>query len=365
MSTRVLFLHKWFVKSGGIERVHRNLAEALTAQGCECFFYVMNHAAEEEDGFLQLSTKFESVRSRKTASFWQKLTDVRAVIKIHKIDAVISATEQANVLAFVAKLLTKKLTVTYTRHCAFDVSDQALPAWTIRCFYSLFALNGNIVAVSNALKTQIQRSVLLNKKAVHFIPNAVLSKTMFAKAELAHELMPQTPYFIAIGRLAEQKGFDLLLQAYARARAINERLPDLLILGEGELKNSLASLAGSLNIEQYVCFAGFTGNPYPCIKQAKAFVLSSRHEGMPTVLIESLALETPVIAFDCPTGPREIINDGINGILVEYLNVDKLLEAMLAFETLPQENLSSGVQQFSYENVASQYLALCTGRVDV
>jgi glycosyltransferase involved in cell wall biosynthesis len=109
-----------------------------------------------------------------------------------------------------------------------------------------------------------------------------------------------------------QKGFDTLLRAHAQ---LHDDIR-LVILGEGPLRPRLERLARDLGIDHRVDFAGFLTNPYPCYRASDAVVLSSRWEGLPTVLIEALSLGTPVVSTDCPSGPAEILEDGRWGRLV-------------------------------------------------
>ena len=123
---------------------------------------------------------------------------------------------------------------------------------------------------------------------------------------------------LAAGNFTYQKGFDLLLQSMAQLKTKNWHLT---ILGEGAEENTLKLLAKELNLSSKMTFAGFVSNPYPYMAKADLFVLSSRFEGFPNVALEAMACGTPVVAFDCPGGINEIIEDGVNGLRVEPGNV--------------------------------------------
>ncbi|WP_412972335.1 glycosyltransferase [Glaciecola sp. MF2-115] len=358
MKTKVLFLHKCFVKGGGIERVHQNLAFALSEQSVESSFFILDGFNKSEEGFTLLQRQHKAQRAPKKANLICKLNSLFESVKSQNITAIISATETANISAFICKLRFPHVQIVYTRHCAFDVSDQRLPPFAIKLLYSLYLLNGNVVAVSNSLQKQISASVIWGKKKIHFIPNAVVSDKILALSLHDEELEVEGQYFIAVGRLVEQKGFDLLLKAYCIAVNEDNSLPKLFIAGEGEEEQHLKELAIELGISKLVHFLGFVSNPYCIIKSASAFILSSRHEGMPTVLVEAMALGTPVIAFNCPTGPDELIIDAQNGSLVEHLNVNKLAESIIDFSSLPRSNLDKTVEHFSYSKVASSYAAI-------
>jgi len=130
---------------------------------------------------------------------------------------------------------------------------------------------------------------------------------------------------LAVGKLKYQKGFDLLLQSLALLKGLDFHLT---ILGHGPEEENLKSIALELGLGGDVTFAGFVQNPYPYMSQADLFVLSSRFEGFPNVVLESMACGTPVVAFECPGGINEIIVDGVNGYKVPPGDTVALSEAI-------------------------------------
>jgi glycosyltransferase involved in cell wall biosynthesis len=133
---------------------------------------------------------------------------------------------------------------------------------------------------------------------------------------------------LAMGRLSNEKGFDLLLAAWSVA---SPKLPNwsLRVVGDGQLHEQLVRLASSLGIESSVTFAPFSDNPYSLYSACGIFVLSSRFEGLPFVLIEAMTCGAPCISFDCPNGPREVIRNGVNGLLIPAERVDALASAIV------------------------------------
>ena len=132
---------------------------------------------------------------------------------------------------------------------------------------------------------------------------------------------------VAMGRLVPQKGFDLLLSAFA---AVHFRSPDiqLTILGEGPERPALEGQISALNLSLEVRLCGIVENPSEILCRSDVFVLSSRFEGFPNVLLEALACDLPIVSFDCPTGPREIVISGKNGILVPAEDTAGLADAI-------------------------------------
>ena len=167
------------------------------------------------------------------------------------------------------------------------------------------------------------------------------------------------PHLVASGRLVRMKGFDLLLRAMAEAA---QALPaaDLTILGEGALEGELKALAANLGIGRQVRFEGFQTNPYPWMKHADLFVLSSRYEGLPNVMLEALALGTPVVGTDCPGGVREILETCPIGRLAPPENAPALAAAIVdafhaGLKSRPAPDLTDFLDRFRVECIVTQY----------
>ena len=137
----------------------------------------------------------------------------------------------------------------------------------------------------------------------------------------------QRPVVVACGRLNHQKGFDVLIKAHklARSAGVDHRL---YILGEGPLRSELTALVAELNVTDSVIMPGFLENPFPALKHASAFVLSSRFEGLPHVILEALAVGTPIVATDCQSGPAELLENGRYGVLVPVEDAEAIATAL-------------------------------------
>jgi glycosyltransferase involved in cell wall biosynthesis len=161
-----------------------------------------------------------------------------------------------------------------------------------------------------------------------------------------------------MGRLTRQKDFPSLLRAFAKVRA--ERPCKLVILGEGGDREKLERLARELGIDEDFYLPGFAPNPYKYLRRADLFVLSSAWEGSPNVLTEALALGIPVVATDCPSGPREVLDGGKFGPLVRVGDVDGLAEAMRQVLDHPPEAefLKKTVENYTVEKSSRRYLSI-------
>ena len=138
---------------------------------------------------------------------------------------------------------------------------------------------------------------------------------------------PDRRRVVGLGRLTREKGFDLLVRAFAETAQRRPRW-DLVIYGEGADRGELKRLAERLEVAERVFLPGWTDDPSAALKSADLFVLPSRYEGFPNSLLEAMAVGLPVISFDCPSGPYEIIRDGYDGLLVRAESVEWLAAAM-------------------------------------
>lgn len=158
------------------------------------------------------------------------------------------------------------------------------------------------------------------------IPNAVLPpRNRTAGEQRRPQKVGKT--LLAMGRLDREKGLDLLLQAFS---GVARKHPSwsLEIWGQGPLEFALQTLADELGLRERVRFPGFTRHPYEVMQRADLFVLSSRYEGFPNVLLEAMACGLPAVSFNCPTGPNQIIRDGLDGVLVPPCDVGALMRSL-------------------------------------
>lgn len=221
------------------------------------------------------------------------------------------------------------------------------------------------VGVSRGVATELTRLPGLSSERTHVVHNPValaqIQRKAFEPPEHPWLRRPGSPVVLSVGRLHPQKDFPTLLAAFARV--LTRRAARLIVLGKGRELSSLQSLAHELGVSEHVDFPGFTRNPYAYMARARLFVLSSRHEGFPNVLVEAMACGCPVISTDCPFGPDEILEGGRWSELVPVGDQGVLGDAMVrALDAQPRrDDLRQRAEFFSVERAVSRYEELLFG----
>jgi glycosyltransferase involved in cell wall biosynthesis len=220
-----------------------------------------------------------------------------------------------------------------------------------------------VVTVSRGLAEDLRDNFGVRETRLHAIYNPAFRANFLASAQkpVDHPWLANKdrPVIIAAGRLHYVKGFDDLLDAFARLR--RELDARLIILGEGKERQNLEARLRTLGLESHAQLPGRVPSVAPWMNAADLFVLSSRREGLPAVLIEALAVGVPVVSTRCPSGPDEILENGRLGPLVEVGDVDGLARAMAQVLRAPPASraaLQARAAEFSLEPALEKYLAL-------
>jgi len=229
----------------------------------------------------------------------------------------------------------------------------------VKIFYRFAA---KIIAVSGGIRSNLISDFGMRSEKVQTIYNPIdliRINDLISDSPEHPFFREQTPLVIAMGRLTQQKGFDILLKAFSVV--ISEIDAGLIIMGEGPQRAYLENIIRDLGITDKVYLAGFQRNPYAFLAHSDIFILSSQYEGLPMAILEALACGIPVISTDCRSGPREILQNGQCGILVPVNNETTLAEAItrLLKDTGQREEFSKRgkerMKDFTVTEIIRQY----------
>ena len=352
----ILFILKDFAPDGGVEGVQQRLAGQFLKEGRQVGFYVMNGDTPAQAGATFFQGGGDGIKGLLKSIFL-----LRRIIRREGVTHLIAAKEQANLCTWFATLNTC-CQVIYTRHAALDCEEQKTGPTSLRLLYALYLCGtGKVVAVSNGLCQSLAELMPWGRQRIRYCPNAVISEYMLNAAQAPLPDGLPADYWLGVGRLVQPKGFHLLLDAYAMVLLRATPLPDLVIAGDGPERVALTAQAQRLGIADRVHFTGYLSNPYPLIRHARLLILSSVHEGLPTVLIEALALGTPTLACECGSGARELLDHGRLGRLVKVNDVPALAEGLLHSLTPDGQGAPAGrvaaeaVRQYGSHQSAEAY----------
>lgn len=353
------------LSGGGAERAAVLLAEGFCQRDYKVSLITI---AGEEADFYQLSTRINRIPLQVAkpsptpihglANNFYRLSTLRQTIDSLQPDIVISFLDKTNVLTLLALVATKYPVLICEQNNPLQ-NDLGRSWHTLRRL--VYPLANKLVSSSQGVNNYFHW-LPQNQRAVIYNPLAV-PEEQSELVDIPEGIDRNRKWIVAMGRLTHQKGFDLLLTAFAQ---IAPEYPDwqLLILGEGELRSELEQLREKLNLVDRVCLPGLIPNPFPLLAQGELFVLSSRYEGFGNVLIEAMACGLPVISTDCPSGPKEIINDGINGLLVTNQDHNHLAKAMASLMEDEQrrkqlaKEAKQGLDKFQPATILSQWESL-------
>jgi glycosyltransferase involved in cell wall biosynthesis len=346
---------------GGAEKVAINLLQGMLTYGVSLDLVL----ASKEGPYLKQVPSQVRIVDLAAGRVIKAIAPLSRYLRETQPEALLSHMNHANVIAVIAKVLASTNTrLVLVEHDTLSVAQpKLLRAKLLPLFMkSLYPHANAIVGVSQGATSDLAKHLAIAPQKLRVIYNPVVDEQLITKAKAIPEhpwLQNSTiPVFLAVGRLTTQKDFGSLIQAFAILRKI--RQVRLLILGEGEARQELEALAQKLEIIEDVALPGFVENPYAYMSRAAAFVLSSRWEGLPTVLIEAMACGCPVVSTNCPSGPEEILAAGKYGVLVPVGDISALATAMLNTLEQPvnQELLIQRAQDFSLQQAVPKYLAL-------
>jgi len=333
---RVLFFTST-LGGGGAEKHLQRIVNHLDRKKFQVSLAVVKPTGEFESALSTDVKKYHLCRSSEgstTVRMLQAINPLRQVIRRERPHLIFSVIELANLASIIAVRRIENgpkivLGVQTPPSIAYGHTRHPVSNLILRLIPRLYPKADQIVALSQGVAQDLRALSPRVQERITVIHNAGVEREVLEKAREALSLdeRPAAPLIVACGRLKALKGFSTLLDALVQVR---KSIPaHLWIIGEGEQRLFLEKKIKLLGLEDCVRLLGFRQNPFKYMAAADLFVLSSFFEGFGNVIVEAMACGAPVVATDCPYGPREIIEDGKNGILVAPESERALAEGIL------------------------------------
>lgn len=349
------------LRGGGAERIMVNLAHGITERGLALDIVL----AAAEGPFLDQVPATARVVDLRAGRMLRSLRPLVQYLRTERPKVLVSTQSHVNLIALAAAKLARQGTpVVVTEHNTLSqtsrrdgsVMGRAWPR-LLRAFYPQAA---SIVAVSQGAADDLSAVSGLRRDRIEVIYNPVISADVLAAARGRPDhpwLQPgEPPVVIGVGRLTPQKDFATLIRSFAEVR--RHRSARLIILGEGEERVALTALAREVGLgDDDIALLGFRPNALAYMAASTVFALSSAWEGLPTVLIEALAVGAKVVSTDCPSGPREILQGGRFGALVPVGDVPALAGAIVdALDRPAAPPPAEALRPFTRDAAVDRYL---------
>lgn len=360
--TKVAFF-LYSLDGGGAERVIVNLACNFVRRGIKVDMVLVQAKGPYLSQLLP-EVRIVTLKAEKTQ---YSLRDLVGYLRRERPDVLISSMHYANEVALWAKALAKVPTRVivceqntlsqYAQNTSRGV-ERWTPLWA-RLFYPWA---DNIIAASQGVAQDLSKVTGLPLSRIKVIYNPVVTPELkqLARVSVNHPWFAdgEPPVILGVGRLVGQKDFLTLIRAFEQVR--RSQPSRLMILGSNAgSRPALEALVQELGLEEEVAMPGFVDNPYCYMAKANVFVLSSRWEGFGNVVVEALAVGTPVVSTDCESGPAEILAQGKYGELVPIGDSSAMATAILkVFSGQVPRVDPSWLEQFSLEPIADQYLSI-------
>jgi len=360
------------LEKGGIERSMSRLSRGLLDRGWDVSIISEKPSEESISYFdervklLSLGSSFIDQNSNIIFSIFKNILyyfKIRKYIKKHSPDVLLAVKNIP--VAIILKISLKNKFKLIIR----EAVDPKYSSITQRSLFSRLLINNiksflypksdNIIAISEGVKQSLIKNFKLDSSKIKTIynPSADEKILSLAQEDIDSNLLSDKPLIISVGRLTKQKDHITLLKAF------NKIYPkincNLYIVGEGSERDNLEKFIINNNIGDRVKLLGYQNNPWKFMSKSELFILPSIWEGFGNVIVESMLIGIPVISSDCPSGPREILNDGANGKLFkvgDYSHLAKTIEDILSgdnTELINRARIRS--KDFSIEKITQEY----------
>lgn len=358
------FLHSF--EPGGVERVALRLVRQWRRDGVDAPLFLGRSDGAMRD---ELGTGLACHIPRQppfSVSWFETLwmiTTLPSVIRRTRPDALLCAGNSYTVVAVAMKLLLGRACPPILANISNDLERRDMIRPVRRLYRLWLRIQGRFVdhfiALAPGLEQEIATLVQPRARAISILPSPALSEGQIERLRANASVQPAALHtgrrFVAVGRLARQKNFPLMIKAFAAGAREDDRL---LIYGDGPEREGLTTLADRLGLGERVHFAGHVPDPATQMRPTDIFLLSSDYEGVPAVLLEALAVGMPIIATDCSRAMRPLLCDGALGELVPCGDTQAFARAITMASTLVQNPAVSLTQarRFTLEQASAAYL---------
>lgn len=343
---------------GGAERVFVQLANGLSLKVGRVDLLVASGGHYQQFVSKRVNVvNFEKSRTLAT------MFGLRKYMMESRPDVMLSTLSDANVVILLAGLLAQWSPPIAIRETVMISENLKVALKTkVLSFMAelLYPRADAVVSLSKGVAVDLERKIGNLKHPVKVIYNPGPSEQELSLGGQASDIFLESkkngPVFVAVGRLNDQKDYPTLIKAFVRIR---ERIKSTLwILGEGEKRHSLEELIRALGLQNDVFMPGFVDNPYPYLRAADVFVMSSKYEGGPSSMLQAMACGRKIVSTDCASGPAEFLEDGKQGYLVPVGDVDAFANAVLRSlkEPLSLSSRQKSMQRFDPQYIVDEYL---------
>lgn len=338
---------------GGAERFAGLLTFMLQSSGFEVHSIIVNDDIDYKYTGALFNLEKESAGSFSVFRKLKKGKLLRNYLNQNNIDIIIdSRTRNILLRELITKFIYRNSKIYYIVHSYnFKEYFPSSKFWSKILYENVQAL----VCVSKAIEEKVNKLYELKNTITIYNPFSITEE------ELKKAVLENKNVILYFGRFEEKvKNFTLMLEAFSQSK-IYEKGYQLHLMGSGDDVDFIQQKIKTLNLNDYVKILAFKENPFEEVREAKFTILTSHYEGFPLSIIESLALGTPVVAVDCNSGPREIIQNEFNGLLVENHNAKALAEAMNRFADdaelyhFCKQNAVESVKHLSLKHISNQW----------
>ncbi|MBD1847512.1 glycosyltransferase [Cyanobacteria bacterium FACHB-63] len=344
---------------GGAEKVLLNLARGFIDRGLSVDLVLAKATGHylsqvpPEIRIVDLKAKWVPLSLPKLVRYLREVQPERLLAALHY---------PCEIALWAKRLAGVSTRIVVTEHNHLSIESKRIPQLSVRltplAARLFYPWADEIVAVSHGVAEDLSRITRLERDRIQVIYNPIITPELFTLAEEPVEhpwfRSGEPPLILAVGRLHPQKDFPTLIRAFAQVRRV--RSARLVILGDGPERERLGELIESLDLTDDVALLGFAQNPYAYMAKAAVLVLSSAWEGLSNVLVEAMALGTPIVSTDCKSGPAEVLAQGSYGELTPVGDSDAIASAILKTLASPKRNIDpEWLNQFTLATCMQQY----------